>query len=236
MENKLLTMYDKMGNFGGCYKTNDKLKSLITQAKQNIERKGIDTVTIHDYNNYIMQSNNPWPVRVEASDCRYVVIACSKHRIADYEYFNALATTLTAENANLLLTWLAHRDLTRWNPRQIPDTELRHELKMQALDLPVQFIIYLLSGQELRVEFAEDKKLSTDGLYRLFVDWARNNEVCECNFTERTFALALGKIVKSKPLRIDGKVVKGYDMNRDMFTEAFCKRLHISAADLQEYM
>jgi hypothetical protein len=114
MKNKPLTVCDEMGNFGRCYKTNDKLKSLITQAKQNIECKGIDTITIHNYNNYIMQSNNPWPVRVEASDRRlYVVIACSKHKIADYEYFNALASTLMAENANLLLTWSARRDLTR---------------------------------------------------------------------------------------------------------------------------
>jgi hypothetical protein len=78
MENKLLTVCDKMSNFGGCYKTNDKLKSLITQSEQNIKLKGINTVTIHDYNNYIMQSNNQWSVCIEASDCWYVVIGCSE--------------------------------------------------------------------------------------------------------------------------------------------------------------
>ncbi len=146
MENKLLTVCDEMGNFGGCYKTNDKLKSLITQAEQNIERKGIDTITVHDYNNYMMQSNNQWSVRVEASDRRYVVIGCGEHRIGDHDYFKALVATMTPANANLFLTWLARRDIREWNPRLIPDTELRRELKMRAIEPSVQFLIHLLAG------------------------------------------------------------------------------------------
>jgi hypothetical protein len=52
-ENKLLTICDEIQNYGGAHKSNDKLKSLITQTQQKIERKGLDIQTINDFNNYI---------------------------------------------------------------------------------------------------------------------------------------------------------------------------------------
>jgi hypothetical protein len=236
MENKLLTVCDEMGYFGGCYKTNDKLKSLIMQSEQNIKCKGIDTVTIHDYNYYIMQSNNQWSVHVEASDRWYVVIGCSEHRIGDFDYFTELKRMQTPKNANLLLTWLMSRDISQWNPRQIPDTELHHELKMRALDLPVQFLIYLISGKEERVVFGDEHKLPTSGMYGLFGDWLKNNGFCKVNYTERSFALSLNKIIKSKPMRIDGKPIRGYELDKELFTAALCKHLRMAPADLEEYM
>jgi hypothetical protein len=222
MENKVLTVYDEMSNFGGCYKTNNKLKSLITQSEQNIKHKGIDTVTIHDYNNYIMKSNNKWSVYVEASDCQYVVIGCSEHRIGDFDYFTELKCMQMPKNANLLLTWLISRDISHWNPRQIPDTELRHELKMRALDLPVQFLIYLSSGKGGRVVFGDEHKLPTSGMYRLFGDWLKNNGFHEVNYTERSFVLSLNKIIKFKPIRIDGKPIHGYKLDKELFIAALC--------------
>lgn len=235
MENKLLTVCDEMGNFGGCYKTNDKLKSLITQSEHNIERKGIDMVTVHDYNNYIMQSNNPWPVRVEAGDRRYVVIACSEERIGDFDYFKELAASQTPANADLFLTWLLDRDISEWNPRIIPDTELRRELKMRALDLPAQFLIHMLSPETQLYDFGPDHKLSSTALYGGFCQWSRDNQIAG-NLTERSFSLSLNKIIKSKPVRIGGRQVKGYDMDRDAFIAALCRHLRMGAEELESLM
>jgi hypothetical protein len=124
----------------------------------------------------------------------------------------------TPKNANLLLTWLMSRDISQWNPRQIPDTELLCELKMRALDLPVQFLIYLISGKEERVVFGDEHKLPTSGIYGLFGDWLKNNGFREVNYTERSFVLSLNKIIKFKPMRIDGKPIHGYELDKELFT------------------
>ena len=39
IQNKLLTICDEISNYGGAYKSNDKLKNLITQSEQLIEKK-----------------------------------------------------------------------------------------------------------------------------------------------------------------------------------------------------
>lgn len=57
-------------NYGGAHKSNDKLKSLITQTQQKIERKGLDVQTINNFNNYIFLTNNDWAIKIEASDRR----------------------------------------------------------------------------------------------------------------------------------------------------------------------
>jgi len=107
---------------------------------------------------------------------------------------------------------------------------------MRALDLPVQFLLHLLAGKEERVEFGNDKKLSTVAIYRLFTEWARDNGVRECNYTERTFALSLNKVIKSKALRIEGKAVKGYELDRESFVTALCNHLRMTAEELEAYM
>eukprot|EP01127_Copromyxa_protea_P007385 TRINITY_DN1728_c0_g1_i6.p1 TRINITY_DN1728_c0_g1~~TRINITY_DN1728_c0_g1_i6.p1 ORF type:complete len:781 (+),score=46.38 TRINITY_DN1728_c0_g1_i6:234-2345(+) len=236
MENKLLTVCDEVGNYGGCYKTNDKLKSLITQSEQNIERKGIDTITVHDYNNYIMQSNNAWSVRVEASDRRYVVIGCSEKRIGDHAYFRELVEVRESPgSADLFLTWLHSRDISEWNPRVIPNTELRQEMKIRALDFPIQYMLHLLGGHDNRVEFGEDCKLTMSIMYMGFTEWARNNGAFG-KFTERSFSLAVNKIIKTKVLRVDGKTVRGYDLDKPVWTAAICAHLRMNEEELAGYL
>jgi hypothetical protein len=170
-----------------------------------------------------MQSNNQWSVCVEAFDHWYVVIGCSKHCIGEFGYFTELKRMQMPKNANLLLTWLMSQDISWWNP----STKLCHKLKMQALDLPVQFLIYLISGKKERVVFGDEHKLPTSGMYGLFGDGLRINGFHEVNYTERSFALSLNKIIKSKPMRIDGKPIHGYELDKELFTAALCKHLQI---------
>ena len=51
VEHKLLTVCDEIQNYGGAYKSNDKLKSLITNESIIIERKGFDSQSLEDFNN-----------------------------------------------------------------------------------------------------------------------------------------------------------------------------------------
>jgi len=90
IQNKLLTICDEISNYGGAFKSNDKLKNLITQSEQVIERKGLKPVRFSDYNNYIFLSNNNWPIKVELSDRRYFCLDLGNSKCKDSDYFDVL--------------------------------------------------------------------------------------------------------------------------------------------------
>ncbi len=69
----------------------------------------------------------------------------------------------------------------------------------------------------------------------MFIGWANDNNLRDRS-TARVFQIALNKIIKSYYIRIDGKQVKGYSMNRVAFTEAICRHLRMTLEELAEYL
>jgi len=103
IQNKLLTICDEISNYGGTFKSNDKLKNLITQSEQVIERKGLKPIRFSDYNNYIFLSNNNWPIKVELSDRRYFCLDLDNSKCKDSDYFDILGDQLNEESANTFI-------------------------------------------------------------------------------------------------------------------------------------
>ncbi|KAK9793478.1 hypothetical protein WJX73_006762 [Symbiochloris irregularis] len=58
---RLLINADECSSFGGAYKQNNKLKSLITSTTRLMEAKGLDPVNISDFANFLMTTNNDEP-------------------------------------------------------------------------------------------------------------------------------------------------------------------------------
>jgi len=133
----LLTLCDEIQNYGGAHKSNDKLKSIITQTELAVEKKGHDIYTVSDYNNYIFLTNNDWPIKVEASDRRFLLLGLDNGHANDNSYFKPLVAQLNDEAAEHF-HWLAQRDLTEWNSKDIPMTDLKKQLKVNSLAAPYQ--------------------------------------------------------------------------------------------------
>jgi len=129
------------------------------------------------------------------------------------------------------------RDISGWNRRVIPDTKLRRELKARVIDTPIQFLIWLVSGADDRIVFGDEIKMPTIELYRQFCAWAANNGLANNNgYTERTFALAINKVVKTQVLRIGNKTPRGLYMDKALIIDGVCMRLNITQAELEELM
>jgi hypothetical protein len=126
-ENKILTVCDEIGNFGGAYRSNDKLKNIITQDDQIIERKGFDAASVADYNNFVGFSNNEWPWKIESGDRRHLVLEVSNEKVGDKDYFDRLALLSTDECGEQFYNMLLRRDITHWNPLNIPMTQFKRE-------------------------------------------------------------------------------------------------------------
>lgn len=119
------------GDASHYYKVFSKLKDLITNDMITMELKGIDSIKIKDYNNYIITTNNNRPIHIDKSDRRYTVIKCSNEKIGDLHYFNTLHDILGevngANTANYLYSFLMDRVITH-NIKMPFETEMKAEL------------------------------------------------------------------------------------------------------------
>jgi len=76
-------------------------------------------------------------------------------------------------------------------------------------------------------------KITADVIFTHFVDWAGRNGIIE-KISKIQFGHEIAKIVKSKNIKIEKKVLKGYDFTQD----ELCTELKqfIKAGDLEELL
>ncbi|GET54126.1 poxvirus D5 protein [Rhizophagus irregularis DAOM 181602=DAOM 197198] len=108
---------------------NNRLKSLITEPYISIEEKGIDVKVIDDFAGYMIFSNHAMPIRIEMGDERFVALNVSAKYKGNREYFGSLVKVLeNPDTASSFMSYLLSQDLTSFNPRSIPDTQMKREL------------------------------------------------------------------------------------------------------------
>lgn len=121
--------------FSGDRKSQDRLKSMITEPRITIEAKYQPRRTIESFHRFFAASNHDHFARVESDDRRFVFIRVSTSRQNDHAYFDALHTAFANP---AVIAAMAHdllaMDLSRFNVRQRPKTAEHTEQKLQSLD------------------------------------------------------------------------------------------------------
>lgn len=221
---KVFVLGDEITYSGG-HKANNKLKSIITQDWQRVEKKGKDAEMMNDYTNYVFLSNNPKPVKVEDSNRRYYVTRVSNCRRGDGRYFTALAAHLEkTETADHFYTFLMQMDLSDFDVRNVPKNQDTADMKVHCMSSIELFTRQLLAGevaiendpwevktdeQQEEEKEGEEQELecfkpgqkyftSIDVLYRCYLTvWNENNFPDEREATKKgTFSTAIRKKVK----------------------------------------
>ena len=148
LENKILIFADEF--FAGSKKNTDFLKGLITEDTATIERKGIDSITVPSFSRLIMASNHDNIVKIEKDERRYLYLEVSEDHKQDFTYFKALKKTLSQPSfTGELLQFLLDRDITHFNPRQVPHTEALQAQKLDNLEPLEQWLYYALQTGDL---------------------------------------------------------------------------------------
>ena len=110
----------------------DKMKSIITDKEFRMEMKYKNAVMAEDCAGCVFLSNHEHCVKVEDDDRRYAVIE-SNTELPGADYYTRLADLVNSEPIQrLFFTFLARRDLSNFNFKNIPHTEARRECKVQA--------------------------------------------------------------------------------------------------------
>jgi hypothetical protein len=129
-EGAILMYLEEAGGLANKAKANA-LKARITCDSITINPKGLTSYTVPNIARYIMTTNEVCPVKFEESDRRYVIVTPSPRlassRTGNFEFWNDVYLNLE-ENPNWLRSvgdFLACVDLSGWNPRALPETEVR---------------------------------------------------------------------------------------------------------------
>lgn len=165
IENKSLIVLNEVNSNSSTFKSDmDVLKSLITDKRQNIERKHADPYACNNYVRLIACSNHSAPIKIEESDRRYAVFNASDIYCNDIAYFNDLVLHLTPHTANVFYSYLLSIDLTNVNIKNIPKTEVKEHIVNQYSSSIHHFI------EELK--WTKLAKTSTE-LYTDYLTWAK---------------------------------------------------------------
>jgi len=129
LENMKLVVCNEMSSAEtNKYLNSDSLKAVITEDLININQKCEPVRIEQNVVNLIMVSNNKTPIKVEGGDRRYVVCEVSNAYECDFDYFEKLCNGFTKDFYDNLFTFFMKRDITKFNPRKLPETEAKKEL------------------------------------------------------------------------------------------------------------
>lgn len=115
--------------WGGDRSREGALKDLITESKQRIEPKGIDSFEVDDYSRLIFATNEEWAVPAGRGARRFFVLDVSDLQTGNHAWFRALINQMENGGRAALMHHLQGRDLSQFNPRQAPKTDALLDLK-----------------------------------------------------------------------------------------------------------
>jgi hypothetical protein len=100
---QVLVNLDEVAERGVAFSLSDRLKSLITEPRVVVERKGKDPESVSHFANYVITTNHALPVKVEQGDRRFCVVECSEP--PDRSYFERLLCAVDNPKTSLRSTF-----------------------------------------------------------------------------------------------------------------------------------
>lgn len=139
-EGRILSIINECKENGQSILDNEQFKSLITEQDCDVNAKFANEREIKNWNKYMMFSNNK-RCCIVGKGRRYLLVQCSDEHAGDADYFKQLCDQiLTASTGEKYFNWLAQRDISRFTPSKIPDTQLKNDLKKDQMSSALQHV------------------------------------------------------------------------------------------------
>ena len=139
---KLLVVANEMGTMGAAHKASNAMKSKISDSRELLTLKGVDSRQVLAVAGLMMFTQNTNPVLVEEDDRRYCVIECNSALANQPAYFNTLRPVLRDPKVQVeFFRQLRERDITAVHfASQIPTSQLRQQLKRANRSPAAQYL------------------------------------------------------------------------------------------------
>ena len=133
LERNFVVMMDE-ALFSGDRKSQDRMKSLITEKTCTVEQKYQPSRTINSVHRFFASSNHEHFSHVEADDRRLLIVKVSKSRQGDRAYFSNLAAAIDDDTVIAAMVHnLMQLNLHQFDVRQRPLTQEHASQKIQSL-------------------------------------------------------------------------------------------------------
>lgn len=176
LEDKLLLFADE-AFWAGDRASEGKLKGMITEQHQMVERKGVDAIFVQNYLRLIAASNHDWVIPAALEERRFLVLDVSDSKMQDHAYFEAIDKQMTNGGLEGLIHHLLSLDLSTVNLRAVPQTAALLEQKVQSMGAVDKWWFQVLRAGAIKE--AEDEwpytPIATGELYDLFHEYAKAN-------------------------------------------------------------
>ena len=178
------------------FELNEVIKESITGKTIEMEKKGIDSIQISDYLNYIITTNNLNCIKLEEGDRRFMVFNTSNKMKGNVEYFNKLASLLDDDIImRKFYEELMNRDLSKFNPsRDRQNNKIMDIMKEHNVDVVVEFINYWKQeADDVNDNAMIKSKMKGMDLYKEFIKYY---EMCGNNINSKPSLTKFGTRIK----------------------------------------
>ena len=161
--------------FAGDKRHESVLKTLVTEEHLIVEGKGVDAEAAPNYVHILLASNDDWVVPAGLDERRFFVLEVSAGKKRDFDYFRHLRETLDMGGRENLLHYLLNYDLSKFEIRNVPQTEALLEQKILSMSPETQwFFDKLWDGRLLRSETTWKGKVIKDFMYDDYINEMRD--------------------------------------------------------------
>jgi hypothetical protein len=133
LQGKVIVFADE-AFFAGDARDEGLLKAMITEPYLQFEGKGTNAFTDLNRLHLIMATNSDYAVPASPDEPRYVVLDVLADLRGDRDYFKAIGEELNTGGLAAMLHDLLARDISRFNPQEIPRTDGLLEQKIENFD------------------------------------------------------------------------------------------------------
>jgi energy-coupling factor transporter ATP-binding protein EcfA2 len=167
-ERAIITSIEELtAESGEFHRVQNKLKTLVTETKIKIERKGIDSYMSESLNNYILCTNNNNPVAVNSDNRRSFITKISSKEQRNTEYFSKLYKEVKS-NVEYLRYYFNTFNYTKDLNSIRPKTEAEQDVLELNLNFTEKFI------EELNLDFAHAIQLND--IYIDYKEYIKEND------------------------------------------------------------
>ena len=224
LSNKLFIYGDEIS--AQAKKISDKLKQIITRPTLNLEKKGVDSISLDDYSNYIFTTNNENSFKLDTQDRRFFMIRCPDIPLDKQDYTDFYEFINNKDYMNQLYNYFMTYENTSYNVGfgRAPETQYKNEIILDNAPAYKKFIytnIYKLVG----------RRHTSQDLNIMATEYAKNNYM-SCNWTLTRFGIEIKSILQPYFIRNNGSK---YDL-RNTNAEELRKHLYSHDKDYYNYI
>jgi DNA polymerase III delta prime subunit len=183
------------------FDNSETLKNLITSPKIQVEKKGIDGMTINNYSRFVFLTNNDTPVKIEASDRRFVVYKSDDSHLGKSDYFKKLAQVMKDPvQMKAFYDILMSADITDFDLiYDRPKTEIYLDIQRSTIPAHMLFLDEWITSNDPSLtsdeatEHGRTLEVKASNFYKVFTSWCEDNCIAvkngKCTISSTRFGL-----------------------------------------------